>query len=350
MNPVSLILSGEMSSRLSTMVKAATANVPVEKVYRITDEIPDLRNKRLLFAIELNKAGFNIPLFELFSKLWDKGEDSLLNSSAAFLVNSPNELHTKSVTQTITLIANQLGCRFIGHPLIEATENLNNLHTWQKALKIPPEDILIELCKRLGIRLSEDNPTLINKPRILALHASSHKTSNTLMLWHMAKKYLNGCDVKELHVENGTVVDCIGCSYKMCLHYAKQSSCFYGGKVVEEIFPEIESANAIVWICPNYNDALSANLIAVINRMTSLYRKTKFYDKSIFAVIVSGNSGSDSVAKQLIGTLNINKGFRLPPYFSIMATANDPGTIKKVDGIEELAKKFAENIMREIKA
>jgi len=51
----------------------------------------------------------------------------------------------------------------------------------------------------------------------------------------------------------------------------------------------------------------------------------------------------------LIGALNINKGFRLPPYFVLMATANDPGAIKKFPGIEEMAKKFAKNIIREIK-
>lgn len=119
--------------------------------------------------------------------------------------------------------------------------------------------------------------------------------------------------------------------------------------MVEEIFPEIEKADAIVWICPNYNDSVSANLMAVINRLTALYRRTKFFDKTLFGIIVSGNSGSDSVAKQLIGALNINKSFRLPPHFAIMATANNPGDIKAVPGIEEKARLFAQNMLREIK-
>jgi hypothetical protein len=67
-------------------------------------------------------------------------------------------------------------------------------------------------------------------------------------------------------------------------------------------------------------------------------------------VIVSGNSGSDSVAKQLIGALNINKSFRLPPYFAVMATANNPGEIETVPGIEERARLFAQNMLAEIKA
>jgi hypothetical protein len=89
--------------------------------------------------------------------------------------------------------------------------------------------------------------------------------------------------------------------------------------------------------------------MAVINRMTVLYKRVKFWDKTLFSIIVSGNSGSDRVAEQLLGALNINKGFRLPPYFALMATANDPGAIKKVQGIEKRAKKFAENIIKEIK-
>jgi len=67
----------------------------------------------------------------------------------------------------------------------------------------------------------------------------------------------------------------------------------------------------MIWLCPNYNDAISAKLMAVINRLTVLYKRVKFWDKTLFSIIVSGNSGSDCVAEQLLGTLNINKGLRL---------------------------------------
>ena len=120
--------------------------------------------------------------------------------------------------------------------------------------------------------------------------------------------------------------------------------------MVEEIYPAVLESDAIVWICPNYNDAITANLSAVINRLTALFRQTKFYDKSIFSIVVSGNSGGDILSKQLIGALNVNKTFRLPPYFSIMATANDLGAILKVPDIEQMAKEFAINISKEIKA
>lgn len=349
MTNVYLIMPGKISEQLLKMAEAATENVSFEV---IKDErvIPNLQNKKIIFAVELDVTGLNIPIMKILSLLHARGNCALSGSSAVVLIHSQGQLFTKSTAQHIIFLANQLGCRFPGNPVVEATENLNNFLTWQKKLNMPVQDICLELCIQLGKRLVEDKPVSLNNPRILALHSSNHETSNTLMLWNMVKKHICDYDIKELHVENGTVLDCKGCSYKTCNHYSKQKSCFYGGVMVKEILPEIEKANALVWICPNYNDAVSSNLMAVINRMTALYRRTKFFDKTLFSVIVSGNSGSDSVARQLIGALNINKSFRLAPYFAIMATANAPGAVKEIPGIEERAKEFAENIRREIKA
>ncbi len=348
MKTVYLIAPGPMSHRLSVMVKAATDGIPARTLTG-TDSLPDLQGKKILFAAELDQTGFSIPIMQLFDKLSKRGRDALQGCSAALLIHSSNDLFTKSAAQNIIFLANRLGCRFPGNPVIEATEGLTNLLTWQKKLDRPLEEICSRLCRDLGERLFQDNIATIEKPRVLAVHASSHNTSNTLMLWNMTKKHLFFDDIAELHVENGTVLDCKGCTYKTCKHYSRQKSCFYGGVMAEEILPEIERADVVVWICPNYNDSVSANLMAVINRLTALYRRKKFFDKTMFAVIVSGNSGSDSIARQLIGALNINKSFRLPPYFAIMAIANNPGEIAAVPGIEEEAKLFAENMMREIK-
>jgi len=163
-------------------------------------------------------------------------------------------------------------------------------------------------------------------------------------LWNLVSKNLSSANIVELQIENGKVQDCKGCSFTLCQHYGKQNSCFYGGVMVENVLPTIESSDVVIWLCPNYNDSIAANLTAVINRLTVLYLKMSFTEKAIFSIVVSGNSGSDSVAKQLIGALNINKGFKLPPYFALMATANDPGAIFKVPDIEETARSFAENI------
>lgn len=348
MSGVYVLMPGEVSDQLLRMAEAAIAGMK-HIVIREANDLPDLRNKKIIFAVQLNQAGYNIGFFQMLSDLWDRGRDALAGAEAVILIHSHHEFFTKSMAQNIIFMTNQLGCRFPGHPLVEATGSLENFRTWQKNLHKPLEDICLELCEKLGNHFFQDQPMLMKKPKILVLHASSHSTSNTLMLWNMVKQHLEGQDIQELHVENGTIIDCKGCSYTTCKHFSKRNSCFYGGAIVQEILPAIERADAVVWICPNYNDSVSAKLMAVINRMTVLYRRTKLYHKTMFAVIVSGNSGSDSVAKQLIGALNINKSFRLPPYFAIMATANDPGSIHDVPGIEERAKAFAKNILQEIK-
>ena len=96
-------------------------------------------------------------------------------------------------------------------------------------------------------------------------------------------------------------------------------------------------------LCPNYNDALSANLTAAINRLTALYRTTSFADKAVFAIVVSGYSGGDIVACQAAGAMNMNKGFWLPANFCLLETANDKGEALAL--IQDRADRFAENML-----
>lgn len=345
MSTLYMIKPGKGSPQLDRMINSAYHLTENVIIVNNKNNIPCLKNKRIIFAIELNDLGVNSEIYSFLSVLYGRGKDALSGSVAGIMVHSPNELFTKSVTKNIIFITNQMGCLFIGHPLIEATGSLNNFLTWKKQFNKTLEEICDMLCLQLMERILNYKPMSKTNPKILALHSSSRRTSNTLLLWDMVKSHLKNFSIKELHVENGTVQDCKGCPYKTCMHYSKQSSCFYGGFMVEEVFPAIEEADVIVWICPNYNDSISANLMAVINRLTSLYRKTKLYDKTFFSIVVSGNSGSDSVAKQLIDALNVNKGLYLPPYFTIMATANDPFSILEVEDIKNKAKHFAHDII-----
>jgi multimeric flavodoxin WrbA len=338
-----------ISSMLSEMIKEVTAYTNYTLVQDST-HIPCLQNKKILFVSENTDIDCDIAMLEFFSKLYEKGDKCLLGSVAAVLVHSNTEHGTKRTSQDIIYLANNLGCSFIGHSVVEATSTLRNFITWQKILNLSLKEICLNMCSKLRNRLLEYDPIAINNPKILVLYSSPHKTSNTLDLWHMTSKHLSTYNIKELQIENGKVLDCNGCSYKLCNHYGKQNKCFYGGVMVHDVLPAIEESDAVIWLCPNYNDAIAANLTAVINRLTVLYRQIDFYDKNVFAVIVSGNSGSDSISKQLIGALNINKGFRLPPYFSIMAIANDPGEIFNIPQIHKRTEDFAENIKKEIKA
>ena len=342
MKKIYVLISAHPSPLLVNMVnsllgKRAAVFINNEK------DLPDLKNSYVVFACELNMAGICDTITSMISSLRQKDGNTLEGSRGAVLVHSSTQLYTKSFAQWVILNSNLEGCCFAAHPIAEATGKLDNYLTWQKTIYMSLEDICIVRCLSLGERLFK--PFKIecsdNKPRILALHASERKTSNTLLLWNLVKNNLKSCSIQELHVENGSIIDCKGCSFTTCIHFSNQHRCFYGGAMVEDIYPAIESANAIIWICPNYNDALSANLTAVINRLTALYRKVSFYNKAIYAVIVSGNSGGDTVARQLMGSLVINKGFCLPPSFALYATANDPFSVLKVSGIEDKAYDFA---------
>ena len=113
---------------------------------------------------------------------------------------------------------------------------------------------------------------------------------------------------------------------------------------MEEVYPALEECNGLVLLCPNYNDALGANLTAFINRLTALFRKKPFADKCLFSLIVSGYSGGDILEQQLIGSLNMNKSFILPGNFAMSETANQPGSILEILDIHKKTSDFAAHI------
>jgi multimeric flavodoxin WrbA len=336
------------SLQLTKMLKAAIGTYDAIIVDGIS-QICNLNNKNILFCLELDELGNDLEMLNYICFLFKSNKDVFKNSTGALLVHSRTELYTKRAAQDMIFICNSLGCSFIGHPLVEATGSLKNFLTWQKTMNCTLDYICLQMCEKLVLRLMQSTTNnVISDLKLTVIFSTPHKTSNTMDLWKMVKDNLNGCEFNEIQIENGKIHDCKGCSFKTCLHYAKQNSCFYGGAIVESVLPSIEKADTIVWLCPNYNDALSANITAVINRLTVLYRRIDFHNKNIFSIVVSGNSGSDSIAKQLIGALNINKGFRLPAGAFLLETANDPLSIFKVEGIKSTAKCFAENMLKQI--
>ncbi|MBU5426053.1 NAD(P)H-dependent oxidoreductase [Tissierella pigra] len=348
MKEIVVIVPENPSKLLSKMMSTVLDNRDFT-IVKSADEVENLQNKRILFVLELNEIGTSNVLNNIFSKLYKMGKDSLKDSEGTVLIHSNYTMFTKTMAQSVIFLANNLGCSFVGRPLVEATGNLENFIAMEKVYNMPLENICLYQCQELGKRFfCDDFNSIEKKKKLLVLHSSNRQVSNTLTLWDMVKKSLHNIEINEINVGNGNVLDCKGCPYKTCKHLGNQSRCFYGGIVVEEIYPAILEADSLLFICPNYNDMITANLVATINRLTALYRQTKFYDKSIFSIIVSGYSGGDALGKQLISSLNMNKTFRLPPYFSLMAIANDKGSIEKVPNIETLANSFAERIINSI--
>ena len=164
----------------------------------------------------------------------------------------------------------------------------------------------------------------------------------------LADKEIDGYtfETKTISLQNGSIHDCRGCSYEACLHFAAQSRCFYGGSISDDVLPAISRCDAMLFLCPNYNDAVSANLMALFNRLTNLLVRQDLYEKYLYGIVVSGYSGSDIVARQLLGAMCLNKTAILPPEFCLMQTAHDPGSVQKADGIDAQLSAFAARLGR----
>ena len=307
------------------------------------DGLEDLAGRRLLFAVALDEGGCNMAYYRMLSRL-RRSTDLLEGSIGACIVTGVGEFYTKDVARDMVFAANQAGCGFLGRPLVEATGSLRNFRTQAQIGGTDEVTAFHAAVAELLSRLNGwEKPAPIR--HVLALHASQRTTSNTLALWELVKAGLpSDLGVQEICLRNGTMADCNGCSYTACLHFGEQGGCFYGGPMVDEVYPAVRKCDALVMLCANYNDALAANLTACVNRLTALFRQTRMYDKRLFGLIVSGYSGGDLLARQLISALNMNKSFYLPPRFSLLETANERGSLVKLPGIEAQAAAFARHI------
>ena len=332
-------------SRLDEVLTSALQGIGC----RILDDIPESeppRGERLLFVIGLDPYGINFACTKLLAKL-RRDPDLLEGCTSAILVDCDSEFYTKSAAAELAFALNCAGSALIGRPLVEGTGSLANFRVQAKLLGTDCYGAYKAAVRDLAERLLETEPPVRKHFSLLALHASSHRTSNTMQLWGKVSRLLgDSADITEIGLRNGTISDCSGCPYTMCVHFGEKGRCFYGGLMQEEVWPAVLKADGLIMLCPNYNDALSANLTAFINRLTGLFRQQRFYDKAVFAIIVSGYSGGDIIARQVISALNMNKSFYLPPHFALMETANDPGEALQLPGIDGRIRRFAENITR----
>ncbi len=332
-------------ARTDSVLAGALAGIE-HRVLTGPADLDSVRGSRLLFVLALGTYGINTEYTRILFRL--RAEPDLLEGCvSAIISDGGSEFFTKSAAAELALAVNNAGSALIGRPLVEATGSLANFRLQAKLNSTDTEGAYRAAARDLVERLLSDEFPRREKPELLALHASSHHTSNTMQLWEKIRGRMGeSCAITEIGLRNGTISDCSGCPYTMCVHFGERGRCFYGGLMQEEVWPAVSRSDALVMVCPNYNDALSANLTAFINRMTGLFRLKRFYDKAVFAIIVSGYSGGDIVARQLISALNMNKSFFLPPRFAMMETANDPGEAVQLPGIEARLDDFAARIRR----
>lgn len=355
MEILTVVGPGIASEKLRVMIRDAAVGGDFEVSFLTGTDLcdsngvgVDFRGKKLLFAVELDETGSDFA-FMTWLKAVRRAEPSFEGAQGALVLSAATELFSKTFAKFVIFSLNQLGLAFIGKPLVEALPDEVNLKTWQKHLPGTRTEILERLCRDLGQRLRRAEVQKLDRLRLMVLHNSDLRTSNTLMLTHkviqrLGQRLGDRLTVEEIRLEDGAIRDCRGCTFHTCMSFAEQKACYYSGDKFDQIFASIEDTDAILWVCPNYNDTISAILMATINRMSGIYRTVQLDQKRIYGVVVSANSGGDSVAMQLIDGLCLNKGFRLPPYFALIEIANEPLSVLRNRGIDTRIEAFAARI------
>ena len=299
---------------------------------------------RILFIVSTDEGGASDHYYRILRFLRCH-PDCLKNCIGGLVVDGTTELYTKSAACELVLAASMAGCLFIGKALVEGTGSLYNQHIIAGRWGTDLEEAYRRRIAELADRILEFEPPVFERPRIAVIHASENRGSNTLWIAGRVNEILKqSCDIEVLSLLNGTIYDCRGCSYETCLHFSENETCFYGGPITEMALPLIRDCDAILFLCPNYNDSVSANIMALLNRMNNLLLRKDLSSKYAFSIVVSGYSGSDIVARQLLSAVSLNKSLILPPYFCLMQTAHDPGSAKDSAGIETKISAFAENM------
>ena len=260
----------------------------------------------LTLRVEDDGRGMDADTLALlrFLHLHEK-EQLLAGSRAGILIDGENDLFTKDLGRRIAFAASLCGCALPGKPLVESTSDLHSFTVLASLWQTDRYTAYLKSCRLLVEKLRTFAPAQITRPKLLAVHAGNHKTSNSLSLWQLTAAALAGkADIAEISLRNGQIWDCRGCKYEDCLHFGEQGDCFYGGVMTEKVYPAIIKSDVVVLICPNYNDSVSANIMAFINRLTSVFRVNDFSAKRVYAIIVSGYSGGDLVAQQIIGAMS----------------------------------------------
>lgn len=330
--------------RLDAVLAFALRGVPHSCFDLHEGPLPPLTGRRVLFAVAVGMAGLDETVMRLLVSLRQTPR-AMEGSCAALLIDGEGELYTKQTARSLMLAANLAGCWLMGKPLLEATGSLRNFDIRARKMGLSYRQAYDTLAAQLVRRLQSFCVPPRQQPRLLMLHASDQRTSNTLALGRAVCRRLAGrVQTTELSLRNGTLHDCRGCSYQVCAHFAEQGSCFYGGAMVDDVYPAVLDSDALLILCPNYNDAVGANIMAFINRLTSLTVNNLLEGKQLFGIVVSGYSGGDLVAQQLQGALCLNKAFILPPYSCMLETANDPGAAVQLPGIQKRIDSFAGQI------
>ena len=340
--------SDSPSIQLSEMINAFCHSYSDFKFVTL-DNLPSLKqHDKVLFAWEADICGVDTSILKLIHKAYLSSPKFFSGCKGSILCFSKTIFYTKYFSSHIAFLTNNMGLEFIGKPMVEAVESYNNFKNKQKLNNISLKQLCLEECMNLGKRLKNDKHELHQNPKITAVHASHIDRSNTYALM---KLILDNLSIEKsiFSLAEERIMDCRGCDFEQCMNFSNHGVCYYEGDKLKDIFKSLDSSQALIVACPNYNDSMPANYFAMINRMTYIYRQKDFSDKYLYAIIVSANSGFDMVAGQIISAFCFNKGFRLAPNFALMEQANEPLSILNLPHIKQSMSKYAKDLEKKLK-
>ena len=129
-------------------------------------------------------------------RLLRSGALSLDGSMGAVLMDGEGEFYTKQAAQMLVLAANGAGCLFPGKPLVEATGSLRNFDIQCRRRGTDRLHAYRAMARELVERLASFVPPVYDRPKVLTLHASDRKTSNTLALGgEIETRLVSRCDL-----------------------------------------------------------------------------------------------------------------------------------------------------------
>src|SRR5699024_1458050 len=106
----------------------------------------------------------------------------LQDAVGSFIVDGSGELYTKQAAQALALAANLAGCLLPGKPLVEGTGSLYNQRILAEQRNCSWEEAYFLRSRELVRRLAAFTPPRYARPRVLMLHASDNRRSNTVAM------------------------------------------------------------------------------------------------------------------------------------------------------------------------
>lgn len=212
------------SPRLDAALAAALSGIPFEIIDDAGALLP-CQNRRILFAVSVWDSGVNLAYYAILGKIRSHPH-FFTGCVGALLVDGSCELYTKALRGNCSSPLTRQAAHF-GQPLVEATGSLQNFAVQAVLRKTDLSGAYHACARELAERLLCWQPMRKARPKLLMLHASNRKTSNTLALWDLLRPCLSSqLEITEIGLRNGTLADCNGCAYRACLHFGEQGSWF----------------------------------------------------------------------------------------------------------------------------